>query len=49
MKTIITASIILVLFFEPASSYPIDPRPLRKLIMESEYIVIGHVLEVKER
>lgn len=49
MKTIITASIILVLFCEPASSYPIDPRPLRKLIMESEYIVIGYVLEVEER
>lgn len=29
-------------------AYPIDPRPLRKLIMESEYIIVGHVLDVKQ-
>jgi hypothetical protein len=27
-------------------AYPITPRPLRKLIIESEYIIWGHVLEV---
>lgn len=32
-----------------SAAYPIDPRPLRKLIIESEYIVIGHVKGVYDR
>lgn len=30
-----------------AVSYPISPRPLRKLIIESEYIIVGYVREIK--
>jgi hypothetical protein len=42
---------VLILFLTMAlaarsAAYPIDPRPLRKLIIESEYILIGHVQEV---
>lgn len=29
-----------------SAAYPIDPRPLRKLVIESEYILIGHVQEI---
>jgi hypothetical protein len=36
-------------FAAQSTAYPIDPRPLRKLIIESEYIVIGHVKEVYDR
>src|SRR5687767_14676058 len=30
------------------AAYPIEPRPLRKLIIESEYIIIGYVEKVEE-
>ena len=31
-----------------ATVYPIDPMPLRKLIMKSEYIIIGTVVSIEE-
>ena len=42
---IITVSIILVI--AEALAYPIRPRPLRKLVLESEFIVVGFVQETK--
>lgn len=41
-------SIITILFIFNAESYPITPRPLRKLIEESEYIVVVHIRDLKE-
>lgn len=32
-----------------AVAYPISPRPLRKLIMESGYIITGFVLDIQEQ
>jgi hypothetical protein len=47
MKAIITTIVILLGTIGSVDAYPIDPRPLRKLIMESEFIIIGHVLEIQ--
>ena len=47
MKAIITTIVILVGAIGSTHAYPIDPRPLRKLIMESEFIIVGHVLEIQ--
>jgi hypothetical protein len=45
MKTlIITLTTLLITLQASATAYPIEPRPLRKLIAESEFIVIGHVV-----
>ena len=46
MKAILTTLVALAVTMESASAYPIDPRPLRKLIAESELIIIGHVIDV---
>lgn len=46
MKPSILIVFLIVGFARLSTAYPIDPRPLRKLIIESEYIVIGHVKEV---
>ena len=46
MKKIIVTFFILAMVAVEASSYPIDPRPLRKLVSESGYIVVGHVVEI---
>ena len=46
MKTFILFCLF-ALGVQQASAYPIDPRPLRRLIIESEYVIIGRVLEVK--
>jgi len=43
----ITTIVILMGAIGSVDAYPIDPRPLRKLIMESEFIIIGHVLEIQ--
>ena len=45
MKKLV-AFLIITLFSVSAFAYPITPRPLRKLIIESEYIIRGKVLEV---
>lgn len=44
MKTLITLTTLLITLQASATAYPIEPRPLRKLIAESEFIVIGHVV-----
>jgi len=49
MKPSILILLLIAPFAVRSAAYPIDPRPLRKLIMESEYIVIGHVKEVFDR
>lgn len=49
MKPFILILFLITGFGGRLIAYPIDPRPLRKLIMESEYIVIGHVKEVQDR
>src|SRR5690554_4227660 len=30
-------------------AYPISPRPLRKLVMDSEYIIVGYVSKTYDR
>lgn len=32
--------------FDALAFYPIDPIPLRRLVMESEYIISGHAIEI---
>lgn len=47
MKTFVT--IVLSMVARQASAaYPIDPRSLRTLIAESEFIVIGHVIGIEK-
>lgn len=46
MKAILTILVALAVTMESAPAYPIDPRPLRKLVAESESIIIGHVIEI---
>ena len=45
MQKLFFSAITLLLFTATASAYPITPHPLRKLIMESRYIIHGTVLE----
>ncbi|MET0393155.1 MAG: hypothetical protein ABW019_08425, partial [Chitinophagaceae bacterium] len=45
MQKLLFPAIALLLFAATASAYPITPRPLRKMIMESQYIIRGTVLE----
>lgn len=47
MKNVIVTFLLLILLPNLSLAYPIEPRPLRKLVMESEYIVVGHVLETR--
>lgn len=47
MKAFVTIVLGLVAM-QASAAYPIDPRPLRKLIAESEYIVIGHVIGIEK-
>src|SRR5688572_31974676 len=47
MKAIGLCLLIGVAVITNAFSYPISPRPLRKLIIESEFIVAGHVKDVR--
>jgi hypothetical protein len=49
MKPFILILFLTVGFAAQSTAYPIDPRPLRKLIIESEYILIGHVQEVYQK
>jgi hypothetical protein len=52
MKHVLVMVAIAFIATTPANSYPISPRPLRKLIIESEYIseyiIIGHVRAIKD-
>jgi len=32
----------------PAFSYPTSPAPLRKLILESDYILVGYVMDIRD-
>ena len=47
MKTFVTI-VLCFIAMQASALYPIDPRPLRKLIAESEYIVIGHVIGIEK-
>ncbi len=48
MKRVIIVILLLFSTFDLALAYPISPRPLRKLIMESEYILIAHVTDLRQ-
>ncbi len=47
MKTKIAFTFLLIGIVQNLFAYPITPRPLRKLVMESEYIVYADVIEIK--
>jgi hypothetical protein len=49
MKSLIIILVLCTGISHLLSSYPISPRPLRKLIIESEYIVSGHVKDIREQ
>lgn len=47
-----TKIIFLLTFFGLTSNifaYPISPRPLRQLVIESQYIIVGHVIKTYEK
>jgi hypothetical protein len=48
MKTFVTIVLTVLITVDCSATYPIEPRPLRKLVGESEYIIIGHVIEIEE-
>jgi hypothetical protein len=48
MKQLTALAFVITALESAATVYPIDPMPLRKLIMETEYIIIGHVVSVEE-
>jgi hypothetical protein len=47
MRTSALLPLLLILLVQVAYSYPIEPRPLRKLVMESKFIVVGFVESVE--
>lgn len=47
MKALFTIVLSLIAM-QASAAYPIEPRPLRRLIAESEYIVIGHVIGIEK-
>jgi hypothetical protein len=49
MKKIILSFFTGTILFTTATAYPISPRPLRKLIMESEFIIVAHVADLREQ
>jgi hypothetical protein len=48
MKKYIVSFLMLTTFYISSLAYPISPRPLRKLILESEYIAIVHIVDLHE-
>ncbi len=49
MKKLILCFLVTVIVSTTSFAYPISPRPLRKLIIESEYIVVAHVSDIYEK
>lgn len=47
MKTMLSILAAMVLVTSSSIAYPISPRPLRKLIQESEYIVVAYVQDIQ--
>ena len=47
MKINIVITILLIGLAQSVLAYPIQPRPLRKLVMESEYIVYADVIRIE--
>lgn len=47
MRKFFTTLILLGSFVLQLSAYPISPQPLRKLVMESPFIIVGQVKEIK--
>lgn len=39
---------LFIFFSIKTLAYPIDPRPLRKLVAESQYIIVGYVKEIAQ-
>lgn len=48
MKTILFALFLVAAVAGDAFAYPISPRPLRKLIAESQYIIVGYVTGISD-
>ncbi len=48
MKLRIIITILLMGIVQNVSSFPIQPQPLRKLIIESEYIIYADVIEIEK-
>jgi hypothetical protein len=49
MKKLLACFLVTMIVCTDSFAYPISPRPLRKLIIESEYIVIAHVVDIREK
>lgn len=47
MRTKVIITILLIGIGQSLFAYPITPRPLRKLVMESEFVVYADVIEIK--
>jgi hypothetical protein len=47
MKTFVVCLALIVSAFQ-LQAYPISPRPLRQLVLESEFIIIGYVTGIKK-
>lgn len=48
MKTFIVCLALVFCFSSLSSAYPISPRPLRKLVLESDFIIVGYVNGIKK-
>lgn len=48
MKGLLTIFFISFCFYANSTTYPISPRPLRKLVMESKHIIVGRVVKIEE-
>lgn len=49
MTRIIYIILLLIGFTDPVSAFPISPKPLRQLVKESEFIVVGYVVKTYDR
>lgn len=49
MKQIIIFAATILGFITTVFAYPISPRPLRQLVIESQYIIIGYVVKVYDK
>lgn len=48
MRRVFVVFVFILCFCESVLAYPISPKPLRKLVIESKSIIVGHVIKVKK-
>lgn len=48
MKAVLLSLVLTAITMAEAIAYPIEPRPLRKLIIESQYIIAGYVVNTHD-